>query len=135
MATNSTLQLPNPHMPLAYLPPELASAYQGVTYLFVGTLSVSSNYFSKNLAEICHHCGKAFIWDWLMSIPEEIAICRQRKFGPAIVAYFLSRSVTILPFFLLQHFDGTLESGRLGTAQWQRCSNVGSLYYAKYIIY
>jgi hypothetical protein len=37
----------------------------------------------------------AFIWDWLMSIPEEIAIVRKRGFRLPIVAYFMSRIGTL----------------------------------------
>ena len=34
---------------------------------------------------------KMYLWDWIMSIPEEIRMCRQRNFAPAMVVYFLSR--------------------------------------------
>jgi hypothetical protein len=68
--------LPNQFTPLAFLPPNIAQLYQLANYITVATLS-------------------AFIWDWLMSIPEEIAIVRKRGFRLPIVAYFMSRIGTL----------------------------------------
>jgi len=68
--------LPNPFTTLAFLPPNIAQLYQLANYITVATLS-------------------AFIWDWLMSIPEEIAIVRKRGFRLPIVAYFMSRIGTL----------------------------------------
>jgi hypothetical protein len=51
MAPNNTLSLPNQFTPMAYLLPELALEYQGVTYLYVGTLSVSPEFFTRILAK------------------------------------------------------------------------------------
>jgi hypothetical protein len=77
MATNSTIPpLPNPFTPLAFLPPDIADQLQAEIYVFMAVLS-------------------AFIWDWLMSIPKEIEMCRKRKVSLAVVVYFLSRIGTL----------------------------------------
>jgi hypothetical protein len=91
MAPNHTVPLPNPLTPMAYLPPGLAGEYQGVTYLYVGTLSVSPKCYKRILAKSMHRLAKAFVWDWLMSIPEEYEVCRKRQLSPVVVAYFVSR--------------------------------------------
>jgi hypothetical protein len=41
--------------------------------------------------EFSHFFMKAYIWDWLLSIPEEIKMCRQRKFSLPVAVYFFSR--------------------------------------------
>jgi hypothetical protein len=95
MATNSTLPLlPNPFTPFAFLPPNIALQYQLANYVTVATLSVSGQ-FSRFVASKFRFdqllFAQAFIWDWLMSIPEEIAIVRKRRFRLPTVAYFMSR--------------------------------------------
>jgi hypothetical protein len=90
MATNDThTPLPNPFTPLAFLPPSLAGQFEVVTYVYLVTLSVST--FPSTPSFVLINPSKAFSWDWLMSIQEEAKMCRQRKFGVAIIAYFLSR--------------------------------------------
>lgn len=39
--------LPNPYTPLAFLPPEIADEYQILGYVYVGTLAVSYQSFSR----------------------------------------------------------------------------------------
>ena len=42
--------------------------------------------------------SKAFCWDWMMSIPEEIKMCRKGKISAAIIAYFVSRCDSRFPY-------------------------------------
>jgi len=75
-STNTTLVLPNPYTPLAFLPPTLADQFQISAYVFVVGLS-------------------AFVWDWLMSIPDEYTFLRKTKISVPNVVYFLSRFGTL----------------------------------------
>jgi hypothetical protein len=50
MSTNSTLSLPNPFTPLAFLPPTIAAQYEASIYVTIATLSVS-RIFTCVLAE------------------------------------------------------------------------------------
>jgi len=77
MASNSTVSAyPNPDTPLAFLPPTLADQFQASCYLYVAGLA-------------------AFIWDWLMSMPDEYRILRRSNWSLPNVAYFLSRFGTL----------------------------------------
>lgn len=94
MASNGTLVLPNPNTPLAFLEPTLANQFEVSRYLYVAGLSVSrtaGSLLSKH--QIDRPLLQAFVWDWLMSIPEECKIFRGSKLSVPNVAYFLSRSV------------------------------------------
>ena len=109
----------------------------------VNTISVSSpNYSGRvsglNLSMRCQLVGKyifpdgfrgilakyfnfrqAFTWDWLMSIPEEIKMCRKRNFTFAIALYFLARWVPHI--FYRNHSDTFLELAHSQTVQWSLC--------------
>jgi hypothetical protein len=92
MAANSTIPtLPNPFTPLAFLPPALAGQHEAAIYVSVAMLSARTVLPSMLRLYWAHFNLKAFSWDWIMSLPEEIKMCRQREFTPAIIAYFLSR--------------------------------------------
>jgi hypothetical protein len=92
MATNSTLPpLPNPFTPMAFLPPTLAAQLQADIYLNVACMAVSCQIRDVDSRTLnLPPAAKAYTWDWLMSIPEEIAMCR-RRLHLAHLAYFLSR--------------------------------------------
>jgi hypothetical protein len=76
MVTNTTLVLPNPNTPLAFLPPEVADQFQVSAYVMVAGLS-------------------AFVWDWLMSIPDEYKLLRKSRSPMIHGVYFLSRLGTL----------------------------------------
>ncbi|KIM82763.1 hypothetical protein PILCRDRAFT_70458 [Piloderma croceum F 1598] len=69
MASNSTVHtLPNPNTPLVFLPPILAEELEVSSYV-------------------------AFVWDWIMSMPEEYEILRKSTFRTLDVTYVLSQLV------------------------------------------
>jgi hypothetical protein len=58
---------------------------------------------------------QAFMWDWLMSMPDEYETFRRSRFSMPVVAYFLSRSVLSAMFEVLSIAQGGLFSvGTLG---------------------
>jgi hypothetical protein len=91
MDTNSTLPpLLNPYTPLAFLPPQIAQQFQAQTYFDVATLSVCIHHYIRNARLIMIASAKAFIWDMLKTIPDDIKITK-RKLHPTLFAYFISR--------------------------------------------
>ncbi|KZP16264.1 hypothetical protein FIBSPDRAFT_794691 [Athelia psychrophila] len=73
MATNDTAYpILNPYTPLAFLPPAIADQYEAVGYVYIATLA-------------------AYVWDWLLALPEEYKIFRRGRLSPANIAYLLSR--------------------------------------------
>ncbi|KAH7910121.1 hypothetical protein BJ138DRAFT_142830 [Hygrophoropsis aurantiaca] len=64
--------LPNPYTPLAWLEPSLAAQFEASCYLYVAVLG-------------------AFIWDWLIALPEEYRMIRMSKFRLPIITYYISR--------------------------------------------
>ncbi|KZP05658.1 hypothetical protein FIBSPDRAFT_967104, partial [Athelia psychrophila] len=77
MANNDTAYpILNPYTPLAFLPPDIANQYEAVGYVYVATLA-------------------AYIWDWLLALPEEYKLYRRGRVNPAKIAYLLSRISTL----------------------------------------
>ncbi|KAH7910122.1 hypothetical protein BJ138DRAFT_1009500 [Hygrophoropsis aurantiaca] len=64
--------LPNPYTPLAWLEPSLAAQFEASCYLYVAVLG-------------------AFIWDWLIALPEEYRMIRTSKLRLPIIMYYVSR--------------------------------------------
>ncbi|KAL6298479.1 hypothetical protein BKA93DRAFT_744034 [Sparassis latifolia] len=62
----------NPYTPLAWLQPASAVGFEASCYLYVATLS-------------------AFIWDWLMAVPDECRILFRRPVRITTVIYCISR--------------------------------------------
>ena len=92
--TNSSIPLPNPFTPLAFLPPVNADQLQIATYLCMLSTGVSVNALSfLGFWLNWLPCVKVYIWDWLCSISEEIRMYRMGWTGLPRIAYFFSRSV------------------------------------------
>ncbi|KAJ8518268.1 hypothetical protein ONZ45_g4624 [Pleurotus djamor] len=72
MASNSSMELPNPTTPLAFLPPTLASQFEVSRYLLVAT------------------CGM-FAWDVLTNLRNDYKLLTKYPLRPPTVVYFLSR--------------------------------------------
>ncbi|KAH8105157.1 hypothetical protein BXZ70DRAFT_998341 [Cristinia sonorae] len=68
--------LPNPLTPLAWLPPDIAVQLEASRYLYITTFG-------------------AWIWDFLMSLPEEFRMLRKFRLGRTDVVYVLARSVAL----------------------------------------
>lgn len=70
--TMSSLNLPNPETPLAFLPPTAANQLEVSRYIYVATLG-------------------AFVWDILSNLPKDYALLTKYRFTPATATYFSSR--------------------------------------------
>ncbi|KAH7905460.1 hypothetical protein BJ138DRAFT_1105961 [Hygrophoropsis aurantiaca] len=68
----SSTILPNPYTALAWLEPTFAAQFEASCYLYVAILG-------------------AFIWDWLIALPEEYRMIRMSKFRLPIIMYYVSR--------------------------------------------
>ncbi|TCD60710.1 hypothetical protein EIP91_009647 [Steccherinum ochraceum] len=69
---DSLPNLPNPLTPLAWLPPDEATQFQITRYITIG-------------------CFGAWIWDVLVSLPEELLMVRTAKLRFSDAVYFVSR--------------------------------------------
>ncbi|KZP11057.1 hypothetical protein FIBSPDRAFT_871995 [Athelia psychrophila] len=76
MNSSASLQPPNSHTPMAYLPPELAALHELTTYVYVASLGVLA-------------------WDWLMSMPDEYRILSTGRISKSKVAYVGARLSTL----------------------------------------
>ncbi|KAJ6620414.1 hypothetical protein B0H10DRAFT_1791708 [Mycena sp. CBHHK59/15] len=77
MSSNSTFPILTPDTPLAFLDRTTGLQFEASCYLYIATLS-------------------AYIWELLTSVPEEVKIVRNSRFGLPIFAYFLSRVGTLV---------------------------------------
>ncbi|KAF7979705.1 hypothetical protein HWV62_41044 [Athelia sp. TMB] len=75
---NSSMELPNQYTPMAYLTPAQAEVYQVATYIYFASLGRASHL-------------QAFIWDWLMSMPDEYRIARIGGISISKIVYFCAR--------------------------------------------
>jgi hypothetical protein len=92
IATNVNLMdsLPNILPLLAVSTPSQAVEYLVECYVCIAVISVSTLPF--RIASLDFESSpKIYGWDWIVSIPDEVRMCRQRKLSIALIPYFLSR--------------------------------------------
>lgn len=90
MANEVSPKMPNPLTPLAWLPPDTAFQLFLSQYLYCGTLRVYMLDIST-LSYTHSEIVQVWIWDILVSIPDEYRMCKQHKVGFPTMVYFLSR--------------------------------------------
>jgi len=101
MAANCTptVDIPNPCTPLAFLPPETASQLEVSRYLYWATVG-------------------AFLWDWIISLPDEIRIVRKSGIRLPIIAYLISRLGTLSYIITATVYQALPVRGSCQTLLW-----------------
>ena len=51
-ASDTTITLPNPYTPMAFIPPEFETKTMGLTYAIVGSLAVGGAWFSSTSSSL-----------------------------------------------------------------------------------
>jgi hypothetical protein len=95
MATsNTSISLPNPFTPLAFLPPDIAGQVQAMIYITIATTAVSIGLqidLPLHSHRQPHLFVKVYASDWLSALPEELRMARKDTRSVALIPYFLSR--------------------------------------------
>ncbi|KAG1725080.1 uncharacterized protein EDB91DRAFT_1062437 [Suillus paluster] len=101
MAANCTptVELPNPCTSLAFLPSSTAAQLDISRYLYWATVG-------------------AFLWDWIVSLPDEVQIIRKTGIRLPIVAYVLSRFGTLSYILVATIFQALPVQGSCQTILW-----------------
>ncbi|KAG2030857.1 hypothetical protein BDR03DRAFT_973922 [Suillus americanus] len=104
MAANCTptAEIPNPCTSLAFLSPETAMQLEISRYLYWATVG-------------------AFLWDWTLSLPDEIRIIRKTGIRLPIIAYLLSRLGTVCYILIGTIFQALPVHGSCQTILWVIC--------------
>jgi hypothetical protein len=90
-ANGTSTLLSNPFTPMAFLEPTLADHYEGSRYLYVATTGASI-FDHLCCGAMANRSAQAFVWDWLVSLPQEVQLLRHHHTLPTLV-YFISRFV------------------------------------------
>ncbi|KAG2134037.1 uncharacterized protein EDB93DRAFT_1107416 [Suillus bovinus] len=101
MAANCTptAEIPNPCTSLAFLAPESAMQLEVSRYLYWATVG-------------------AFLWDWTISLPDEIRIFRKTGIRLPVIAYVLSRFGTLAYIIIATVFQALPVHGSCQTILW-----------------
>ncbi|KAG2339482.1 hypothetical protein BDR05DRAFT_616870 [Suillus weaverae] len=101
MAANCTptVEIPNPCTSLAFLLPETAIKLQVSRYLYWATAG-------------------AFLWDWIVSLPDEIKIVRKTGIRIPVIAYLISRLGTLSYILIATVFQALPVHGSCQTILW-----------------
>ena len=95
--SNSSIAVPNPNTPLAFLPPTLANQFEISCYVTLAALTVNKQIHTlKRLESHFFSLSQAFVCEWIMSLVDEYKIFRRNRLRVPDVVYLISRSVSTL---------------------------------------
>ncbi|KAG2077122.1 hypothetical protein BDR04DRAFT_1067709 [Suillus decipiens] len=94
-----TVEIPNPCTSLAFLPSETAVQLEVSRYLYWATVG-------------------AFLWDWIVSMPDEIRIIRKTGIRLPVIAYLISRLGTLSYILIATIFQALPVQGSCQTVLW-----------------
>ena len=107
VATNTTITLPNPYTPMAFVPPELETRVMGQKYSAVGSLAVGLVFFEINL---CVDCMRPrFSYGTHLHLPQDYRLATQYRINISFIIYCISRCGRFYPILRVQGLIETSE--------------------------
>lgn len=103
-ASNTTITLPNPYTPMAFVPPSLATNMTHEIYAAVGSLAVSFARFLWYRINCWLIQRQVLLWDILLHVAQDYSLAVKFGINLSFIIYLIARWVTVhrYPTYLIE---------------------------------